>query len=72
MRGGVLERGRIIMTNQRRGKDNGAFNSRTRENIRPSESWGGKGGEPRAQVIIMGQGGLVIGEGNRCLRSGQG
>jgi hypothetical protein len=60
------------MANERRGKGNGAFNSRTRENIRPSESWGGKGGEPRAQVIIIGQGGLVIGDGNQCLRAGQG
>ena len=57
MRGGLLERGRIIMTTQRKGKGNVAINSRTRETIRPSEGWGGKGGEPRAQVIIMGQGG---------------
>ena len=72
MRGGLLERGRIIMTTQRKGKGNVAINSRTRETIRPSEGWGGKGGEPRAQVIIMGQGGMVIWDGNRCLRSGQG
>ncbi len=44
MRRGFKERVRIRMANERRGKGNGAFNSRTRENIRPFESWGGKGG----------------------------
>ena len=55
------------MTKERRGKVV-AFNSRTREIIKPSESWGDKGGKPRAQILIIGQG-PFIGEGTRCLRS---
>ncbi len=43
------------MTKERRGKVV-AFNSRTREITKPSESWGDKGGKPRAQIIIIGQG----------------
>jgi hypothetical protein len=50
----MQERVRRCMANERRGKVV-AFNSRTREIIEPSESWGDKGGKPRAQVIIIGQ-----------------
>lgn len=57
------------MTKERRGRVV-AFNSRTREIIKPSESRGDKGGKPRAQIIIIGQG-PFIGEGTRCLRSWQ-
>ncbi len=44
MRSGLKEKIRIRMANGRRGMGNGAFNSRTRENSRPSEGWGSKGG----------------------------
>jgi hypothetical protein len=69
MRSGFQDRVRIIMPNERRGKDNVAFNSRTRENIRPSESWVGKGGEPRVPLLGRETGACGLGK-ETCVRQG--